>query len=161
MKIENGKITYRRATVNDVQTLIDYRVRFLSELYGHPENDETRILRKSLRQYFSEAIPSGSFIAWLAEHEGKTVGTGGLVVWQMPGRYGGLETGRLGYILNMCTIPEARRSGVCTRLLEELTREAKLMKLRYLHLHASEDALNIYRKAGFVEPKRIELAMKL
>jgi GNAT superfamily N-acetyltransferase len=161
MTIENSKITYRRATVNDVQTLIDIRVRFLNELYGHSENDETRILRKSLRRYLSEAIRSGSFIAWLAEHEGKTVGTGGMVVWQMPGRYGGLETGRLGYILNVYTIPEARRSGVCTRLLRELIKEAKSLGLKYVHLHASEDGMNIYRKAGFVEPKRIELALKL
>ncbi|MGA3192593.1 MAG: GNAT family N-acetyltransferase [Candidatus Bathyarchaeia archaeon] len=161
MKTENGKITFRRATVNDIQTLIDMRVRFLNELYGHQENDETKILRKSFRQYFSEAIPSGSFIAWLAEREGKTVGTGGMVVWQMPGRYGGLETGRLGYVLNMYTIPEARRSGVCTRLLKELIKDSKTLGLRYLHLHASEHGVNIYRKAGFVEPKRKELALKL
>ena len=161
MKIEKSKITYRRATVKDIQTLIDYRVRFLNELYGHPENGETAILRKSMRQYFSEAIPSGSFIAWLAEYECKTVGTGGMVVWQMPGRYGGLETGRLGYILNMYTVPEARRSGICTRLLKELIEEAKSLGLRYLHLHASEDGVNIYRKAGFVEPERIELALKI
>jgi GNAT superfamily N-acetyltransferase len=161
MKTENSKITYRRATVDDVQTLIDMRVRFLNELYSHLENDETKILRKSLRQYFSEAIPSGSFIAWLAEHEGKTVGTGGMVVWQMPGRYEGIETGRLGYILNMYTVPESRRSGACTRLLKELIKEAKSLGLRYFHLHASEDGMTIYRKAGFVEPKRIELALKL
>jgi GNAT superfamily N-acetyltransferase len=161
MKIENNKITYRRATVKDIQTLIDYRVRFLNELYGHPENGETEILKKSLRQYFSEAIPSGSFIAWLAEYDGKTVGTGGMVLWQMPGRYGGLETGRLGYVLNMYTVPEARRKGVCTRLLKELTGEAKSLGLKYLHLHASEYGVNIYRKAGFVEPERIELMLKL
>jgi GNAT superfamily N-acetyltransferase len=161
MKTEKVKMSYRRATVNDVQTLIDMRVRFLNELYCHPENDETRILRKSLRQYFSEAISSGSFIAWLAEHGGRIVGTGGMVVWQMPGRYSGLETGRLGYILNMYTIPEARRSGVCTRLLKELIKEAKSLGLRYLHLHASEDGMNIYRKAGFAEPKREELALRL
>ena len=161
MKIENSKIIFRRATVNDIQTLIDYRVRFLNELQSHPENEETRILRKSLRQYFSEAIPSGSFIAWLAEYGGETVGTSGMVVWQMPGRYGGLETGRLGYVLNMYTLPEARRSGVCTRLLKELIKEAKSSGLRYLHLHASEDGVNIYRKAGFAEPEQIELALKL
>jgi GNAT superfamily N-acetyltransferase len=161
MKTEHGKITYRRATVNDLQMLIDMRVRFLNELYGHQEDDETRILRKSLRQYFSEAIPSGSFIGWLAEHEGKTVGTGGMVVWQMPGRYGGLEPGRLGYVLNMYTIPEARRSGVCTRLLKQLIKEAKSLGLRYLHLHASEDGVKIYGKAGFVKPKRAELALQL
>jgi GNAT superfamily N-acetyltransferase len=161
MKIEKSKIKYRRATVNDVQTLIDYRVRFLNELHGHAEDDDTQILRKSLREYFSEAIPSGSFIAWLAEQDGKTVGTGGMVLWQMPGRYGGLETGRLGYILNMYTIPDARGKGVCTRLLRELIKEAKSLGLRYLHLHASEDGMRVYRKAGFAEPKRPELALKL
>jgi GNAT superfamily N-acetyltransferase len=161
MEIENGKIEYRRATVKDVQTLIGYRVRFLNELYEHTENNETKILRKHLRQYFSKAIPSGNFIAWLAERRGKTVGTGGMVVWQMPGRYGGLETGRLGYILDMYTIPEARGRGICTRLLEELIKEAKSLGLRYLHLHASEDGLRIYKKAGFAEPKHVELALKL
>ena len=161
MKIENSNIKYRRATVNDVQTLIDYRVRFLNELYGHAENEETQIVRKSLRRYLSEAIPSGSFIAWLAERDGKTVGTGGMVVWQMPGRYEGLETGRLGYILNMYTIPEARGRGVCTRLLEELIKEAESLGLRYLHLHASKDGVNIYKKAGFVEPRNVELALRL
>jgi GNAT superfamily N-acetyltransferase len=161
VKIENSKIKYRRASVRDVQTLIDYRVRFLNELYDHAENDDTQILRKSLQQYFSEAIPSGSFIAWLAEQDGMTVGTGGMVVWQMPGRYGGLETGRLGYILNMYTVPVARGRGVCTRLLQELMKEAKSLGLRYLHLHASEDGMSIYRKAGFAEPKRPELALEL
>jgi GNAT superfamily N-acetyltransferase len=161
MKVEKSRIRYRRATVNDVQTLIDHRVRFLNELYNHPENDETEALRKSLRRYLSEAIPFGSFIAWLAEHDGKTIGTGGMVVWQMPGRYGGLENGRLGYILDMYTIPEARRKGVCTRLLEELMKEARSLGLRYLHLHASEAGMDIYRKAGFVEPRQKELALKL
>jgi hypothetical protein len=87
VKIENSRMKYRRATVDDVQTLIDFRVRFQNELYDRAENDGTQILR-SLQQYFSGAIPSGNFIAWLAEQDGKTVGTGGIVVWQMLGRYG-------------------------------------------------------------------------
>jgi GNAT superfamily N-acetyltransferase len=161
MKIKNRRIRYRRATTSDIETLVDYRVRFLNELYSHPENEETRVLRKSLLQYFSQAIPSNGFIAWLAEHDGKTIGTGGMVVWQMPGRYKGLETGRLGYILNMYTVPEARRTGICTRLLEELIREAKSLGLKYLHLHASEDGINIYRKAGFVEAHQVELVLRL
>jgi len=161
MKIEKDRIGYRRATTSDIETLIDYRIRFLNELYNHPENEEIKVLRKSLRQYFSQAIPSNSFIAWLAEYEGRTVGTGGMVVWQMPGRYRGLETGRLGYILNMYTVPEARRMGICTRLLEELMKEAESLGLKYLHLHASKDGINIYRKAGFVEADQVELVLRL
>jgi hypothetical protein len=114
VKIENSKIKYRRASINDVQTLIDYRVRFLNELYDHAENDDTQILKKSLQQYFSEAILSGSFIAWLAEQDGKTIGTGGMVVWQMPGRYEGQETGRLGYILNIHGSRSTRKGSLHT-----------------------------------------------
>jgi len=137
------------------------RVRFLNELYNHPENGETKILRKTLRQYFSEAIPSNNFIACLAEYDGKMIGTSGMVVWRMPARYGGLESGRLGYILNLFTVPEARRKGICTRLLNELIKEAKSLGLKYLHLHASEDGISIYRKAGFVEPDQPELTLKI
>ena len=161
MEIENDKINYRRANIDDVEVLIDYRVRFLNELFNRPEDDETEILRKTLREYFSEAIPSNDFIAWLAEYNGKIIGTSGMVVWQMPARYGGLESGKLGYILNLYTIPEARRKGICTRLLNELIKEAKSLGLKYLHLHASEDGISIYRKAGFVMPDQIELKLKL
>jgi GNAT superfamily N-acetyltransferase len=161
MEIENYRINYRRANVDDIGILVGFRVRFLNELYNHPEDDETEILRKALREYFSEAIPSNDFIAWLAEYNGKIIGTSGMVVWQMPARYGGLESGKLGYILNLYIIPEARRKGICTRLLNELIEEAKSLGLTYLHLHASEDGINIYRKAGFAEPDQIELKLRL
>jgi GNAT superfamily N-acetyltransferase len=160
MEIEGDRVRYRRANINDVESLVDYRVRFLNELYGHPEDDETKILR-SLRKYFREAIPSSSFVAWLAECDGKIVGTSGMVVWQMPARYGGLESGKLGYVLNMYTVPEARGKGICTRLLNELIKEARSLGLKYLHLHASEEGMSIYRKAGFSEPKQKELGLIL
>jgi GNAT superfamily N-acetyltransferase len=159
MGVEGDRVLYRRASVHDVESLVDYRVRFLNELYGHPEDEETDNLRGSLREYFREAIPSGRFIAWLAERNGRIDGTSGMVIWQMPGRYGGLESGRLGYILNMYTVPEARRKGICTRLLKELIREAKALGVKYLHLHASEDGISIYRKAGFAKPNQVELRL--
>jgi len=161
MEIQSDRIHYRRANIDDIESLIDYRVRFLTELYNHPENDKTKILRRSLRKYFHEAIPSNDFIAWLAEYDGKIVGTSGMVISQMPARYGGLESGKPGYILNLYTIPEARIRGICTRLLNELIREAKALGIRYLHLHASEDGISIYRRAGFVEPDQIELVLRL
>ena len=161
MEIEEQNIVYRRAGVDDGPDLVDYRVRFLDEQYNHPEDDRTRTLRRSLLEYFSKAIPSNDFIAWVAEFDGKIIGTSGMVVWQIPARYGGVESGNLGYLLNFYTVPEARRKGVCTRLLNELTEEAKSLGLKYLHLRASEDGINIYRKAGFVEPEMRELVLKL
>ncbi len=159
--IEKEKISYRRADINDVDILVDLRVRFLNSLYNHTEDKETKILKVSLKDYFTKAIASGNFIAWLAEYNGETIGTSGMVLWELPGRYGGLESGRLGYILNMYTVPEVRRKGVCTRLLEELIKEAKSFGIKYLHLHASKDGMNIYWKTGFAEPDQPELVLKL
>jgi len=143
------------------QPLVDYRVRFLNELFNHPENDETTVVRKSLLEYFTRAVPSKDFIAWVAEYDGKIIATSGMVVWQKPAIYGGVESGRLGYLLNFYTVPEARRKGIGTRLLNELIKEAKSLGLKYLHLHASKDGINIYRKAGFAEPEQPELELRL
>ena len=154
------EIVYRRGTLDDVQALVDLRVRFLNELLNHPEDNETRVVRKSLLEYFTEAIPSRDFVAWVAEYGGKIVATGGMVVWRIPARYGVVESGKLGYLLNFYTIPEARGKGIATRLLNELIGEARSMGLRYVHLHASKDGEPIYRKAGFVEPKMPELVLR-
>jgi GNAT superfamily N-acetyltransferase len=161
MRIEDERIDYRRADADDIDILVALRVRFLGELYDRPEDDDTEVLRRALQGYLSEAIPANDFIAWLAEVDGRAIGTGGMVVWQMPARYGGLESGRLGYVLNMYTILEARGKGVCTRLLDELIKEARSLGLKYLHLHSSEDGIDIYRRAGFAELDQIELAFRL
>ncbi|UCG35938.1 MAG: GNAT family N-acetyltransferase [Candidatus Bathyarchaeota archaeon] len=161
MKIETDEISYRRASIDDVEALMCCRVRFLNELHNHPDDEQTEFLRKSLRQYFYKAITSNDFVAWVAEHNEGIIGTGGMVVWQRPSNYGGLESGKLGYLLNFYTIPEARRKGICTRLLNELIKEARLTGLRYLHLNATKDGIRMYRKAGFAEPDDTELELRL
>lgn len=161
MDIEKERIVYRPATIDDVSALVDYRVKFLNEHFSHPENDDTEAVRKSLGSYFVKAIPSKSFIAWVAEYEGRMIATSGMVVWQKPAMYGGVESGKLGYLLNFYTIPEARRKGIGTQLLNKLIKEAKSSRLKYLHLHASRDGIDIYRRAGFVEPEEPELVLRL
>jgi GNAT superfamily N-acetyltransferase len=133
---------------------------FLNELLDHPEDGATEILRKSLVEYFTRTIPSKDFIAWVAEYDGKIIATSGMVVWQKPAIYGGVESNKLGYLLNFYTVPEARGQGIATRLLNEILRDAKSSGLKYLHLHASKDGISIYRKAGFIEPEMSELELK-
>lgn len=161
MDIEREKIHYRRASIDDIDILVDFRLRFLNEMYDHPQDDISKILSEELRKYFAKAITAHDFIAWLAEYDGTTIGTSGMVIWRIPGRYGGLVTGRLAYILNMYTIPEARNKGICTKLLHILTDEARSLGIKYLHLHASKDGMSIYKKAGFSEPSLVELRLKL
>lgn len=165
LNVEDEKVNYRRANANDVETLVNYRIQFLNELESRKSHqlrkDKTEALRKNLNEYFSSVISSDDFISLLAEYEGRIVATGSMVVWRRPPRYGGLESGRAGYILNLYTIPEARRSGICTKLLSKMIEEAKALGLKYLHLHAEPDGIRIYMRAGFVEPDSPEMILKL
>lgn len=79
----------------------------------------------------------------------------------MPIGYSGIRKNGKGYILNMYTLPEYRKKGICTRLLDDLKNIAIQMKLHHIHLHATEDGLSLYKKVGFVIPKYPELTMKL
>jgi GNAT superfamily N-acetyltransferase len=158
--IDKDKIVFRRATVDDAEVLTDFRVRFLRETFGAGDEDETGLLKEGLREYFAKAIPAGGFVAWLAEYEGGIIATSGMVVWQKPGGYTSLS-GKTGYILNMYTVPEARGLGIAGRLFDELINEAEAAGIKHLHLHATEDGMGIYRRAGFAEPGLVELELKL
>jgi GNAT superfamily N-acetyltransferase len=160
-EINSHGIVYRKADINDINTLINFRIQFLNELYNRADDEKTQVLRGSLHAYFTKAIRSNEFIAWLAEYKRRIIGTSGLVIWERPANYEGLESGKLGYLLNFYTIPEARGKGVCTQLLGRLIEEAKLIGLKYLHLNATRKGINIYRKAGFVEPSDKGLELRL
>ncbi len=57
-----------------------------------------------------------------------------------------------GDILNMYTIPEVRRQGISSMILERLLAEAKSMGISKVALHTSKDGEILYRKFGFSEP---------
>lgn len=155
-----SEITYRRATLDDVDVLVSYRLRFLAEHSGSSQVSEDETFKKNLKEYFLEEIPKGSFIAWLARSGGRVVATSGMVVWRMPAN-NSVKTGKQGYILNMYTLPEARRQGICTVLLEKMIEEAKSLGLSRVQLHASKMGEPIYRKRGFSEPGDVELVMRI
>jgi len=57
-----------------------------------------------------------------------------------------------GDILNMYTLPEYRRNGISSRILEELLKEARTMGISKVGLHCSKDGEPLYRKFGFEDP---------
>lgn len=153
-------VTYRRATLDDVDVLVDFRLRFLADRAGSDRAPDEELVAKNLREYFAEAMPRGAFLAWLAERDGAVVATSGMVIWQIPPN-NSVPTGRQAYVLNMYTVPEARRRGICTALLEKMIEEARALGLSRVHLHASQPGEGIYRRRGFVEPSDVELLLRL
>jgi GNAT superfamily N-acetyltransferase len=153
-------ITYRRATLDDVDVLVDFRLRFLADRAGSERAPAEDILAEYLEDYFRDAMPRRAFIAWLAERDGDVVATSGMVIWQIPPN-NSVITGRQAYVLNMYTMPEVRRQGICAALLEKMIEEARALGLSRVHLHASREGEAIYRRRGFVEPSDVELLLRL
>ncbi len=151
MNISNDLIKYRKADINDIEILVESRIIFLKEIQS-PKNkhDEDR-LKKGLRKYFAETIPTNEYTSWLAEYHGELIGFGALVSRRLPGHFE-IISGRQGYIANMYTKPEARGMGVCNTILNKLIEQAKSMNIELLSLHSSPDGITIYKKRGFLPP---------
>lgn len=151
MKIDHAKLTVRKADVGDVPLLIAYRMRYLTELQGEMDERYKLKLMEDLTRYFDRALTEGRFIAFYAELEGRVVSFGGMVIKEIPGDI--YKTSYLeGDILNMYTVPEARRQGVSSVILEALLADAKKRGISKVALHTSKDGEKLYRKYHFNEP---------
>ena len=88
-------------------------------------------------------------------------GFGGMIVKEIPGDFS-KPTYLEGDILNMYTIPEARRKGIAQLILKALLEEAVKLGISKVALHTSKDGEHLYRGNGFTEPvyPYLELVLK-
>ncbi len=144
----------RQATITDVDTLVDLRLRFLEDIAYVGDN-----VANAVRDYMLDAIPTGQFAAWVAEADSNIIATSGLVFNQkVP--HGRNPSGREGFILNMYTLPEWRGQGIATALMKAIVQHACQRGVTCIRLHASEDGVGIYRKLGF-KPDDSEMVLNV
>jgi len=159
--IDKEKIIIRRVTNEDLPRMTAARLDYLREMQGERATSYLKELHQNLQLYFSEAIAEGSFFALLAEFEGKVVSYGGMVLKKIPGDLN--QSSYLeGDILNMYTLPDYRRKGISSLILEGLLDEAKELGVSKVALHCSKDGEPLYRKYGFENPvyPYLELGIK-
>ena len=144
-------VLVRRATVADVDVLVDLRFAFVTEFA--PDEGDDDPARVSVAEYLRRALPSEEFIAWVVEEGGEVVATGGMVVYERMMRSKGAGVGLEGYILNVYTLPSHRRRGYALRMMEELLGCASERGIR-LTLLATDDGRPLYEKLGFTNDER-------
>lgn len=140
----------RKANLNDIDKLIEFRVEFLEEIQDFPLNMEIEIFRKSLKAFFLDKMKSNKFVTWLAEIDNEIIATSGLSFLQKPPHFINM-TGKFAYIMNMYTKPKWRRKGIGLALLEKLIKEIKIKGIKSVVLHATPFGRPLYEKYGFRE----------
>lgn len=138
---------YRKAEKNDIAKIVDLRVSLLvEEAVFEPTNIED-----DLREYFSNEL-NKSTIVMLAEDNGKIVSTSSVIFQQFPPTFNNKQ-GLRAYVNNVYTVPEYRRKGISTMLLNKLVKEVKARNISYIWLWATEEGVHLYKKYGFNEIK--------
>lgn len=141
-------ITYYKATAEDVEILADNRIRFALELSGEQAPEKIRVLRDQMINYFSNATSQNTCISMIAKCDGKVAGIGSVHVREMPGNFKN-PSGKWGYIMNMYTVPEFRRKGICKSILNLLVEEGRQQGITAFDLHATKEGELVYKQNGF------------
>jgi ribosomal protein S18 acetylase RimI-like enzyme len=138
----------RKATLDDIETLVDFRIRFLKDIQEIPTGKNLENFKDNLRNFFINRMRSDEFIAWFAISDEQVIATSGLSFLQRPPHFTNL-TGYFAYIMNMYTKPEWRRKGIGSALLEKLFEEIKKKEIESVVLHATPMGAPLYEKYGF------------
>jgi len=150
----------RKVKAGDIDQMIAHRVDYLIEMQGKHSEEEIERLKSGYKDYFVRNIGNGNFMALVAELDHVPVAYGAMVFHTVPGDFSQsayLEAD----ILNMYTIPNARKQGISRLILNELISIARSMGVSKLALHTSADGEHLYRTSGFHEPQYPFLEMIL
>ncbi len=140
--------TIRRATVDDVEELLQLRLKLSRETGDLRRDDPAREFIEGTRSYLLDTLPTGRFLAWVAEIERRIIATSGLVFFEKPPtaqNLAGLEA----YVMNMYTLPEWRGQGIATSLMQEIIRYVKTTSARRIWLRTTRDGQHVYEHSGF------------
>lgn len=140
-------ITFHRATENEIPLLIDYRIEFLKLIFGEPSAEEISELRKTLLVYFKQEL-GHKYLCYMAKSGAAMAGVGGMIIREQPGNFKN-PLGKMGYFVNMYTVPAYRKRGVCSGLLQAITKEAVSSGINIFELHATKEGEQVYIKDGF------------
>ena len=142
------EITIRRPGLEELDTLMQWRMEVLREVFGIPDGQQMGQLERANRRYYQATLETGGHIACFACHEDVIVGCGGICLYQeMPSPDN--PTGQCAYLMNVYTRPCFQRQGVGEKIVHWLIEQAKQQGITKIFLETSDAGRNLYRKAGF------------
>ena len=143
-------IIYKRATLEDINTLVETRIEVLRAANKLCADTDMGEVERQSYLYYQKALSDGSHIAYLVFDESGCIGTGGVSFFQVMPTYHN-PSGKKAYIMNMYTNPKYRRKGIAYKTLDMLIKEIKSKGISSISLEATDMGRPLYEKYGFVK----------
>ena len=145
--MEETVYTIRKAELDDIPTVIDFRAKMFALVWT--EGGDLDEMSTFSHSYFRDKMNEEEFHAWIAETElGEPVACSALSYYYLTPKPSNIE-GRYGYISSMYTEDEHRRKGLSRRLLKATLEFGRASGLKFVKLHASEFGRPLYESEGF------------
>ena len=140
-------LTIREGRLDEVEKLVALRCAMF-EAMGTDAQAIERVAEAS-RRYFAEEMPTGRFRVWVSiDDTGEPIASIGLVVHSVPPGPSN-AVGKVGYIMNLVTLPDRRRQGIAHALLTHVLEVLRAEGVPIATLHASSDGRALYEELGF------------
>lgn len=142
-------IEIRKAGVEQLELLMQWRMRVLAEVFAGEPADEAELCVNN-EAYYREHLADGTHTACFAADSasGQIVGCGGICYQEeMPSPDN--PAGTNGYLMNIYTLPELRGGGVGRKIIEYLIEDARARGTGKIYLESSRMARALYEEMGF------------
>jgi len=149
----------RPATLDDVPVLAYQRCAVFVAT-GAIDPAATGELDAAERRYLTQAMPAGTFVAWLVEHGREVVAGGGLQLRTLQPRPGFVRGEPEALVVSMWTEPSHRRRGLGRRVLDSMLKWCQARGIRRLTLHASAEGRPLYESMGFRSTNEMRLELE-
>ena len=138
---------YRKATREDIDNIVDYRLEFVMLIRDIDNSENFRIRTKN---YFEEHIDKDDLVIYLALDNHIIVSSCMACIFQtapLPS----CPEGKTAELLNVYTKSGYRRKGLAEKLVNMLLAELKQKDVRKIVLEYTDDGFPLYQKLGFTE----------
>ncbi|MFR1638933.1 MAG: GNAT family N-acetyltransferase [Eggerthellaceae bacterium] len=142
------KIDVRRASLADVDKLMEWRMEVLHEVFEIPPDEAMRDMHTANLAYYRQEIPRGNHVAVFAESGRETVGCGGVCLYrEMPSPEN--PTGQCAYLMNIYTRKAYRGQGVGRNIVRWLVDYAEQRGIAKTYLETTASGRPLYESMGF------------
>lgn len=145
-------VSVRKASLDELGTLMEWRVRVLAEVFPAKEKEDRTAIRNNNEAYYRRHLADGTHTACFAidTESREIIGCGGICYQnEMPSPDN--LSGTNGYLMNIYTLPEYRGEGVGKKIVEYLIDDARKHGTEKIYLESSEAARKLYHEIGFTD----------
>ena len=148
----------RQADLPDIPHLVSHREQMFRDMGIAAEFDD---MRTAFEQWLRHALPSKTYIGWLAVASNGDVAAGsGLIVIPWPPGPMTLDP-RCGFVFNVYTDPAHRQRGLARQMMDAMHAWCRGEGIERVVLNASTFGQSLYQSMGYVVTNEPMMRLKL